>query len=108
MLRMLGKGRRSSGGGVTHLVVSEVPWRAEGPLLPLQTALRANEAPPVNILTLSVPQWTYGSMGPVKRKRKRKRKKLEEKRRGKEVVDRGRQAGWMDGRTDGICHVSLP
>lgn len=75
MLRMLDKGRRSSGGGVARLVVSAVPWRAEGSLLLLQTARRANEAPPVNILTLSVPQRTYGSMGPIK--------KVEGKRRGR-------------------------
>lgn len=81
MLRMLDRGRRSSGGGVARLVVSAGPWRAEGSLLLLQTALRANEAPPVNILTLSVPQRTYGSMGPIKKKgkRKRKRKKVEGK-----------------------------
>lgn len=85
MLRMLGKERRSSR-GVTRLVVSVVLWRAEGPLLLLQTTLRANEAPPVNILTLSVPQPTYGSMGPIKRKRK----KIEEKRRGREVKEKGR------------------
>lgn len=82
MLRMLGKGRRSSR-GVTRLAVSVAVHRAEGLLLLLQTALRANEAPPVNILTLGVPQRTYGSMGPVKRGKRRREKK--------EVIEKGRQ-----------------
>lgn len=88
-LRMLGKGCRSSR-GITHLIVSVVLWRAEGPLLLLQTALRANEAPPVNILTLSVPQRTYGSMGPIERKRKKDGGKKAGKR-----SDGEREAGWM-------------